>query len=87
MTYTVLVTLIYVNSYIVLIQLKKMSTVNGGWSEPNKVSQTSTCGLVTTTWERKCNNPTPKNGGLTCRGDALYTSEETLAPCPGKNLL
>ena len=65
---------------------KLFSAVNGQWSEGIPVNQTNICGDVTITWERKCNNPSPSNGGLYCRGEAVYTTEETLAPCSSKCL-
>ena len=58
--------------------------MNGGWSEGTEVSQSATCGDITINTSRVCNNPLPYNGGENCAGEATYTVQRSLAPCPGK---
>ena len=46
--------------------------VNGGWSNWSPWSPcNSKCGPGKQTRTRKCNNPPPKSGGATCKGDSI----------------
>lgn len=52
-----------------LTSLYSLPVVNGGWSAWSLTGVCSaTCGGGEQRYERRCNNPTPKNGGLQCAG-------------------
>ena len=43
-----------------------------------------TCGGGVRRYERQCNNPPPKNGGLPCRGDDYKYEPCNTECCPGE---
>jgi len=57
--------------------------VDGGWSSWGPYGSCSkSCGGGSQTSVRRCNNPTPMNGGQSCSGDDSRTKECNTTPCP-----
>jgi len=62
---------------------QRLFPVNGGWSAYTAFSKCSKqCGPGTKTRSRKCNNPSPLNGGRECVGSATETVKCEEKPCP-----
>ena len=62
-------------------------TVDGGWGEFVECSKCSgECGKGTCTRKRKCDSPSPSNGGKDCEGkDSKEEVCDTGVVCPGRN--
>ena len=59
-------------------------TVNGGYSDWSDYGECSvTCGEGSQQRDRKCNNPSPKHGGLDCVGENTQSRSCKEVPCPG----
>lgn len=57
--------------------------IDGQWSEWSATNVcTKTCGGGKRNYKRACNNPSPKNGGAVCPGDASKDVDCNTQPCP-----
>lgn len=58
--------------------------VDASWNNWGKWSTcTVSCGRGIVRRHRKCDHPSPKNGGKPCPGYAHETAECKMSPCPG----
>ena len=59
--------------------------VDGSYSGWYQVSScTRSCGGGTMTWKRKCDNPSPRNGGKQCQGPAVELRSCANIFCKGR---
>ncbi|CAD5123995.1 DgyrCDS12301 [Dimorphilus gyrociliatus] len=56
--------------------------INGGWSKWVFDDCSVSCGTGIQTGQRKCDNPSPQNGGKECEGASKETKECKLTDCP-----
>ena len=68
------------------IFLNVVLLVDGNWSSWGDYSTCSaSCGAGTKQRSRTCTDPPPSNGGSTCAGDSMETTNCDLGNCPSKN--
>ncbi|XP_066930169.1 uncharacterized protein [Clytia hemisphaerica] len=67
------------------ITTPRPAPINGGWSDWRNWSEcTPTCGKQRMkTKERKCDQPSPQNGGILCVGISIEHTQCENVPCPG----
>ena len=70
--------------YIYCFSSHSVPVINGSWSAWNRSGACSaSCGGGMQRFERKCNNPAPKNGGLPCEGVDHKFEQCNSHCCPG----
>ena len=66
------------------LQFTMSLVVDGGWGAWSAVGLcSSSCGGGKKVRTRKCDNPTPRNGGASCRGPTSDSLDCPQVPCEG----